>query len=186
MLKDKVESLLFISMKPLTAANIFSFLKKAEPELKTADVQESLATLTTEYNNGSRGINIIEVDGQYQMVTSTTNTDLIKKFLKDERSGELTQPSLETLTIIAYRGPVTKPVLEQIRGVNCSLIIRNLLIRDLITYEERDNDTRYSVTPEFLKFLGLTRVTELPDYDKLHTVENLEQFLQNRAQEAAQ
>ena len=186
MLRDKVESLLFISIKPLTAANLFSFLKKDEPELKIEAVKETLIQLSAEYNNGSRGINIIEVDGQYQMVTSAANTDIIKKFLKDERSGELTQPSLETLTIIAYRGPVTKPVLEQIRGVNCSLILRNLLIRDLITFEERDNDTWYSVTPGFLKFLGLMKVADLPDYDKLHTVENLEQFLQNRALAATQ
>jgi len=90
---------------------------------------------------------------------------------------------LETLTIIAYRGPISKPIIEQIRGVNCSLILRNLLIRDLITGEERDNDVFYSVTPAFLQYLGLNSVKNLPDYEKLHSVENLEQFLADRTTE---
>ena len=83
------------------------------------------------------------------------------------------------MTIIAYRGPIAKYELERIRGVNCSLIIRNLLLRGLI--EEKSGregqDSLYSVTPDFLRFLGLSRAPDLPDYERLSRHESLESFL---------
>jgi len=102
-----------------------------------------------------------------------------KDFIKSEQSGELTKPSLETLTIVAYRGPITKAELEQIRGVNCSLIIRNLLIRGLIVGDEEvgNGQIYYRVTVDFLKYLGLNFAAELPDYARLHSAENLESIL---------
>src|SRR3989339_2063387 len=166
MLRSQIESLLFASIKPLASRSIFNVLKKSQPELKFETVEQELKNLFVEYSESSRGIVLIESEGQYQFTTSADNSDLIKQFLKDDRSGELTQPSLETLTIIAYRGPITKPVLEQIRGVNCSLILRNLLIRGLIEESERENGLVYVVTPELLKYLGLKSVKELPDFDK--------------------
>ncbi len=182
MIKQKIESLLFVATRPLTAKEIFSLLKKDDAELKIEAVAESLTELFNEYQTG-KGLTLVDGQGQYQFVTSAENSDLVKKFLRDDRTGELTQPSLEALTIIAYRGPISKPVIEQIRGVNCTLILRNLLIRGLVNVEERDADQIYTVTTDFLKYLGLTTVSELPDYDKLHSVENLEQFLQNRGTE---
>ena len=92
----------------------------------------------------------------------------------------MTQPSLETLTIIAYRGPITKPEIEQIRGVNCSLILRNLLIRGLI--EEKEDKQRlqntYTISFDFLRHLGADRVEELPQYSDLHTDEVVGQLIQ--------
>jgi len=119
------------------------------------------------------------------LVTGVQNSELIKALVKDEKTGELSQPSLETLTIIAYRGPITKPILEQIRGVNCSLILRNLLIRGLIQEEKQGNGIVYFVTPELLKYLGLVSVNDLPNYEKLHQVENLEEFLDKQKKEQA-
>lgn len=180
-MKQKIEALLFISTKPLSAKTILSFLKKDDNQVTVTDIENSLKELQLEYNN-NRGMMIVEAGEQYQMVTAPQYAEMMKRFLRDERTGELTQPSLETLTIIAYRGPISKPVIEQIRGVNCSLILRNLLIRDLIVGEEKENDIFYSVTPNFLQYLGLSSVLDLPEYEKLHTVENLEQFLANQAQ----
>ena len=95
-------------------------------------------------------------------------------------SGELTPPSVETLTIIAYRVPITKPAIEQIRGVNCSLILRNLLIRGLI--EEHEDKQRlqntYTISFEFLRHLGVDRVEDLPQYIELHADEIVQQFIQ--------
>ncbi|OGF31902.1 SMC-Scp complex subunit ScpB [Candidatus Falkowbacteria bacterium RIFOXYD2_FULL_35_9] len=186
MLRSQIESLLFASIKPLASRSIFNVLKKSQPELKFETVEQELKNLFVEYSESSRGIVLIESEGQYQFTTSADNSDLIKQFLKDDRSGELTQPSLETLTIIAYRGPVSKPVIEQIRGVNCSLILRNLLIRGLVQADGEEPELFFSVTPEFLKYLGIVSVKELPDYEKLHVVENLEQFLDNRQAEEVQ
>jgi segregation and condensation protein B len=81
--------------------------------------------------------------------------------------------------VVAYRGPITKAELEQIRGVNCSLILRNLLIRGMITAieDKAKQTTLYQITVDFVKYLGIDSVEQLPDYVKLHSVENLEQYL---------
>jgi len=184
MLKTIVESLLFISNKPLTAKSIVNFLKKQGQDATIKQVEDIIEELKQKFNNENSGIHIVQSGNEFQMVTNPASAELIKKFLKDDTTGELTPASLETLTVIAYRGPITKAELEQIRGVNCSLILRNLMIRGLIDSEEDQlkQTVLYRATVEFLKYLGINNVSELPDYEKLHQVENLEQFLeQNNA-----
>ena len=183
MLKTKVESLLFISNKPLTVKTVVNFLKKEGEDVKKTEVEEVLSQLKEKYNSPDNGFQIIQSGDNYQMVTNPDSADLIKKFVKDDMTGELTPASLETLTVVAYRGPITKAELEQIRGVNCSLILRNLLIRGLVEASENNisGDTVFRVTVDFLKHLGLSGVEDLPDYEKLHTVENLEQFIENQS-----
>jgi segregation and condensation protein B len=173
-LVSKLESLLFVSSKPLSA--------KEMADLVGADLKEvevALNELAETYKNEARGFILINNNKQYQLATNGENAELVSKFLHDETSGELSQPSLETLTIIAYRGPITKLELERIRGVNCSLIIRNLLMRGLIEekMDKQKNDNFYTVTLDFLKFLGLSSITELPDYAKLHREETIESVL---------
>ena len=116
------------------------------------------------------------------------NIKVLKDYFNDELSGDLSKPSLETLTIIAYRQPVSKEELEQIRGVNCSMIIRNLLIRGLIE-ESTDKESlsiNYSVTMDFLKYMGINSVDELSDYEKLNSDENLIKLLDGSENEAEQ
>lgn len=132
-----------------------------------------------EYKAGRRGIEIIKHGDKFQLVSAPENAELIKSFVKDEVAGELTRPSLEALTIIAYRGPISKIDLDRIRGVNCGMILRNLLIRGLIEAKEdlKKRETYYSVTLDFIRFLGLNEISELPDYERLHKEETLEKFL---------
>jgi len=174
-LKSKIESLLFISTHPLSIKKIIEITKG-----DVGEVEKALAELQEEYNKRNGGIQLMKNGSQYQMVTSGDNAPLIKEFLKDEMTGELTRPSLETLTIIAYRGPITKPEIEQIRGVNCSLILRNLLIRGLIEAKEdkKSMATYYNITFDFMRYLGINDVTELPDYEKLHSNEILEKLFE--------
>jgi segregation and condensation protein B len=109
------------------------------------------------------------------------NAHVVATFLKEQRSGELTRPALETLTIVAYRGPVAKSEIDLIRGVNCSLILRILLIRGLITARE-DQDrmvTLYEISFDFLRHLGIREVRELPQYHELHTDLKLQDFLKS-------
>jgi segregation and condensation protein B len=178
-MKTKIESLLFISHKPLTVKAIVTALNKDGEKVTAEQVVEAITELKGKYNTEESGVNVIEAGNEIQMVTSPATASLVKTYLKDDMTGELTPASLETLTVIAYRGPISKPELEQIRGVNCSLIIRNLLIRGLITSEENKENvqTYFSVTVDFLKHLGYTTVSELPEYEKLHAVENLEQYI---------
>lgn len=179
MLKTKIESLLFVSPKPMTISSLVSFLKKQGEKTTSEEVTSIIEELKSKYNSLESGIQLVQAADSVQFVSNQEASALVKQFLKEDLTGELTPASLEALTVIAYRGPITKAELEQIRGVNCSLIIRNLLIRGLINVIEEKDKMRivYEPTVEFLKYLGLTSVKELPDYERLHQVQNLENYL---------
>lgn len=169
-----IESILFVSGKPLTIK------KLAEITGHSLDrVADALAILMEKYTNQPGGIQIHRIGQSYQMATVPDSATIVQKYLEEEEKKELTKPSLEALTIIAYRGPISKAELELIRGVNCSLILRNLLIRGLIDAIEDKTalTTRYQVTFDFLHYLGIREARELPDFDKLNSDENLERLL---------
>lgn len=167
-LQSQIESILFVAIKPLPVKELADLTKA-----KVKEVEEALASLAAEYKNGQRGLILIKNNNQYQLATAPENAAVVQEFLKDETSGELSQPSLEALTVIAYRGPISKSELEKIRGVNCSLIIRNLLLRGLIEekYNKVKEENYYTVTHDFIRFLGLSDINELPDYAKLRAEE---------------
>jgi len=174
MSKSKIESLLFISAKPMTIKQLASLLKKKDEEIKKAGDE-----LVEEYKTSKRGVQIIKNGSKYQMVSSPENSRVIKEFIEDETTGELSRPSLEALTIIAYRGPISKIDLDRIRGVNCALIIRNLLLRGLIESksDKQKNETYYSVTFDFIRFLGINDVAELPDFARLNANDTIDRVL---------
>jgi len=164
-LLSNIESILFVAGKPLNAKKIAKVLGCEEKI-----VSEALETIADKYNVPDAGVVVIRNNGDYQMVSSSENKEAAEKFVKAEIGGELTRAQLETLTVISYRGPLTKPEIEQIRGVNCSLILRNLLMRGLI--KEHGDPTgllpKYEITIEYLRHLGLNDIKELPDYEMLH------------------
>ncbi len=163
-LSADIESLLFVSPKPLSIKKLAELIQQP-----AAAVEEALKVLQATYSGRDGGILLAQNGMEYQFLTAPAQAPLVQAFLKDDATGDLTRPSLETLTIIAYRGPVTKAEIEQIRGVNCSLILRNLLIRGLVSTEE-DQKTllpSYRVTMDFLRFLGVGSVEQLPDYERL-------------------
>jgi segregation and condensation protein B len=179
----KIESLLFVASRPLN-------LKKITEEVggEKNEVGQALEEFSEESAKQSRGVQVMEIDGEYQMSTNPDSSKMVKNFLKDEITGELTRPALETLTIVAYRGPISKPELEQIRGVNCSLILRNLMIKGLVEAKAADKggEALYNITFDFMRYLGIKKTSELPDYDKLSKSEILEKFLNLSAETTPQ
>jgi segregation and condensation protein B len=175
-LESKIESLLFISGRPMSVRELSELIKAGSGEVEAAC--EIIMKNKKESNSGLR---IIKNNSSFQMVTAPENASLIKEFTKDETTGELSRPSLETLTIIAYRGPVSKEDLDRIRGVNCSLILHNLLIRGLISAREdkKKGEIYYTITFDFLKFLGLNEVKELPDFEKLSKDDTIDRILED-------
>ncbi|MFA5126397.1 MAG: SMC-Scp complex subunit ScpB [Patescibacteria group bacterium] len=169
-----LESLLLVTAKPLSFRELANFLKVSENEIK-----DLVISLENKYNQADSGIHLAVNNKKVQFITNPSNAQILRDYFKDELSGELTNASLETLTIIAYRQPIAKEELEQIRGVNCSLILRNLLIRGLVEVQEEKADLspKYAVTMDFIKHLGINSVTELPDYEKLNSDANLEKLL---------
>ncbi|HNV12772.1 MAG TPA: SMC-Scp complex subunit ScpB [bacterium] len=173
-IKRSIESLLFVSPKPLSLKELADVL-----EIKTEDVEREIGELINDYKNGNRGILIIENSKKYQMSSSPESAEVVQKFMQSEVSGELTPASLETLTIIAYRGPIKKKDIEKIRGINCSLILKNLLIRGLIEEKQGNEieDNIYTVSLDFVKFLGISSLNELPDYEKFNKNEEIDKLL---------
>ena len=173
--KSKIESLLFISAKPISVGQMADLLKTDKKEIiKNTD------ELLSDYKIREAGTQIIKDGSKYQMVSAPANAKIIQEFLKDETTGELSRPSLEALTIIAYRGPVSKIDLDRIRGVNCALILRNLLLRGLIEvkFNKNKNETYYTATFDFIRFIGLNDIKELPDYERLHQDDSLDKMLE--------
>lgn len=174
-IKSKIESILFIAAKPMSANQMAVLLNADKKEIiKAAD------ELLDDFKKRQAGAQIIRDGSKYQMASSPENAKIIREFIKDETSGELSRPSLEALTIIAYRGPVSKIDLDRIRGVNCALILRNLLLRGLIEgkFDKKKNETYYTATFDFMRFMGLNDIKELPDYDKLHKHDDIERIIE--------
>lgn len=185
MLKSQVESILFVVGKTLTLKELAKLCGRSKNEIEVV-----LEDLKNKYNNEESGINILMTDKEVQMVIKAENAPIVESLVKEEITSELTQPQLEALTIIAYRGPITKLALEQIRGVNCSLILRNLVIKGLIEVTEDniilparasqwqagENNT-YQISPKLMQHLGINSIEELPEYGKLSKIEDLEEQL---------
>jgi len=165
MLKSIIESLLFIADRPLSFKELARFTKE-----EIEKVQLAVRELIDEYNSRDGGIKILENGDKVQAVTNPKNYEWVKNFSQEEFSGELTPASTETLSVIAYRGPISRDDLEQIRGVNCAIILRNLMIRGLIEEEKRGEKSFYRLSLDFIRRLGINHVSELPDYDRLHNL----------------
>lgn len=161
-----MESLLFISGEPLSLKKIAKLTSINEGELKL-----SAGVLAEKYRAGKGGLRILIKGDQAQMVTSGENSEFVEKFLKADREGGLSRAASEVISIIAYRGPLARLEIEEIRGVNCSFTLRHLLIRGLVEKINNPKDARaylYKISFDFLKKLGLESVEELPKYDELN------------------
>ena len=171
---SQLESLLFAVGKPMTIKDLALALSLSEDE-----TGEMIKFLQAKMNSDESGLHLALSSQKVQLVSNPSNGKFLRDYFKDELNSELTKPSLETLTIIAYRQPISKEELEQIRGVNCSLILRNLLIKGLAETKTAGvgGEALYSVTFDLLRHLGITKVEELPDYDKLSKSEILDRIL---------
>jgi len=163
-LEAKIEAILFASAKP------FSVRKLADlTGASTKEIEAALDAMKQALDEAESGVMLQKNGPEFELVTRPEAAEVVEQVVKAEAQGELTRPSLEALTILAYRGPLTRPELEQVRGVQSSMILRNLMLRGLV--EERE-DTRlgqpiYAVTFEFLNHLGVSSVEDLPDYESL-------------------
>lgn len=177
---SQIESILFVASKPLALKKIAKVLNVDE-----IIVKENLEAVKLKFNHAESGITLLQNDDEWQMVSNPDNREMAENFMKAEVSGELTRPQLETLTVVSYCGPITKPELEQVRGVNCSLILRNLMVRGLVRESEDPTAllSTYEVTMDYLRHLGLNSLSELPDYDKLHNHEYVTHILEAKSGE---
>lgn len=161
--KGIVESLLFaagdegLSLKQI--ANVL--------EVEDAKAEEILSELQSDYENDDhRGITIIQAAGVYQLATKKDHAEYLKKLVESPGAGHLTQAALETLAIVAYKQPITRAEIEEIRGVKTERPLHTLSSRALIKEVGRAEGTGrailYGTTKEFLDYFGLKNIKELP------------------------
>lgn len=142
-------------------------------------VMQGLKSLQTELAVQERGLALM-IDGKNaELVTNPEAAEAVRALLDIESQGELSKASMEALAILAYRGPMTRPELEQIRGIQSSTILRILSMRGLIEAKEemRLGQPIYAVTPEFFKYIGFTSAEQLPDYEQLRNHVSVETVL---------
>lgn len=165
-----IESLLFVSEKPLTLEQIKGVLEN----LETNEIRNILQEMNSEYEQSNRGLRILEVAGGFQMITPSSLSPFLKKLYKGRKVERLTKPALETLAIIAYKQPVTRLEIESIRNVNVDGMVKTLLDKDFIRIagvkKAPGRPKVYGTTKEFLEYFGLKSLEDLPkmeDFTKL-------------------
>lgn len=159
-MKHIIESILFSIGEPISIEKLAKTLEKNKDL-----VRKTIEDLENDYKKENRGLRIVAKDQKVQLVSSPENSHYIEKLIKDELQEDLTPASLEVLAIIAYKGPITRAEIEEIRGVNSSFTLRNLLIRGLVERKGHPEDARayiYEVSFNFLRKLGLGSIEELP------------------------
>lgn len=157
-----LEAVLFAAGEPVSFQRLAKALSTDVPSVETAlgELAERLS--------GS-GLALVRHDGSAELVTASESAAAVEAFQKNERQDALSRAALEVLSVIAYRGPVSRNEIESIRGVNCSFTLRNLLLRGLIEREEGESGRGYAyrVSFDFLKHLGIDGTASLPDFEAL-------------------
>ena len=165
-LQRAIEAILFAAGEPVEISRLAMVLEADEK-----DIAQAADALADELSFNRRGIRIIRLDKQYQMVSSGEMAEYITKALETRKPPKLSASQLEALTIIAYYQPATKAMVEQIRGVDSSYSIGALLNKKLIEDAGRLNvpgrPIQYRTTPDFLRTFGLNSLEELPEIDKV-------------------
>lgn len=163
-IKSIIESLLFASGDPLALHDICSHTGK-----DSKMIQVILQEMMEDYDKPERGIKLISIKGGYQLVTKGENAEYIQKLLKKNKRQSLSQASIESLAIIAYKQPITRIDIDEIRGVKSESAIQRLIEKDLIKevgrLEVPGRPILYGTTEEFLRQFELKDLKQLPSLD---------------------
>lgn len=163
LLKEKIEALLFVSPSPVSIIQLCNILNE-----KPKTIEGALDNLK-EYYLESRGIRIEDNKGRFQITSAPELAEIIENYLGQEETTSLSRAALEALAIVAYRQPITRPQIDEIRGVNSDGVMRNLLNKGLIQEVGRSEGAGrailYGTTSDFLQYFGLSSFKELPQFE---------------------
>ncbi len=166
-LAQLIEAALFSAARPLTIEELASL----DPDASLAEVRTALDQLREVYDFNQHAVEVVDIAGGYQILTRAAFAETIERARITLRTPKLTAAALETLAVIAYRQPVGRAEIEEIRGVSASGVLRTLQERGLIEVVGRSEGLGrpllYGTTPEFLEVLGLQDMTDLPDAEEL-------------------
>jgi len=185
--KNIIEALIFSSDEPLTNAEIIKAIKGIDGEdsdISSDDINSAVDSLNQEYETSGRAVKIVKIAGGYLFATREEYAKYIGYLSSEKTKRRLSQAALETLAIIAYKQPITKPELESIRGVNSDYILATLLDKKLITISGRaetiGRPLLYTTTDEFLKYFGLNSLSDLPKPREIEEIMQDEDFIEQK------
>lgn len=179
-MKAVLESILFTMGEPVEVDRLATVL-----EIDKKETKELLLEMKEEYDTGSRGISLIELEESFQMCTKPEMYEYLIKIAKTPRKYILTDTILETLSIIAYKQPITRAEIERVRGVSCDHAVSRLLefglIQEVGRMDAPGKPLLFGTTEEFLRSFGVKSIEELP----VLTDVQIEEFKQQAEQEAS-
>ncbi len=167
-LESIIESVLFSTEKPVSLATFKQIFKGTD--IKSDKIKRALEALEVELAGACRGVCLEEVTGGYQLRTKTDNMDYLRRMVKG-RPFRLSGPALEVLAIVAYKQPVVKMEVDEIRGVESGHLLRSLMERSLVKFDGKSDlpgkPMQYSSTKKFLEIFGLRNLRELPTLSEI-------------------
>lgn len=170
-LMSVIESVLFANDRPVSVAYFRQMFRGTN--IKTKDIKAAIERIASEYAAANRGVTLEEVSSGYQLRTKLDNVRFLRQSVK-ARPFKLSGPALEVLSIVAYKQPVTKAQIDEIRGVESGHLLRALMEKNIVTFGERSDlpgkPMFYETTRKFLEIFGLRNVRELPS---LHEIDQL-------------
>ena len=183
--KAIIEAILFAAGRPVTENELMLNL-----ELSKDDIKQIIESMKEDYKNLNRGIEIIEIEGSYQLCTKKEYFDYIYPIFDNRAKPNLSQAALETLAIIAYNPKITRAEIEAIRGVNSDGTIYKLLEYNLIAESGKSDapgrPMTFSTTTHFLKMFGMSNLSDLPDLPKYKLDENRQIVIDEIIEEKAE
>ena len=164
--KNIIEVLIHSSPSPLSQKDLNHVLDD-----KKINLEKIINEINKEYEKAKKGLVIEKIAGGYQLLSKKEYHFYIEKLLQETRKPRFSKAAMETLSIVAYKQPLTRIEIEHIRGVDCSGVIKNLLDKGLLAIKGRDEGLGrallYVTTPVFLELFGLSSLKDLPTLDEL-------------------
>ena len=176
-LAQHIESLIFVAHQPISKAEIKSCLQETfETKLKLKDLDDSLLFIKEKYSAEQFPFEMLEIAGGYQFLTKGAYHGTIGNYIKQTTKKQLSRAAMETLSIVAYKQPVTKSEIEKIRGVSCDYSMQKLLEKELIDIAGRSDAPGrplvYVTSKRFMDYFGISSVKDLPKLKDFKTTEN--------------
>jgi len=166
----KLEAILFWKAEPVTFKKLAQLLSTEAVKVTEAEIKAGLIELEISLKNRTSGLSLVQTDTEVMLGTAKEFSPLIEQLTKEELTRDLGKAGLETLAIVLYQGPISRADIDYIRGVNSQFILRNLLIRGLVERVDNPKDARsflYKTTLDLLAHLGVSKIEELPEYQKV-------------------
>ena len=177
LLSQHIESLIFTSEKPIKLKEIKSILEETfEAKFKNADLENAIEAIEKRYEGDDFAFEMVGIADGYQFLTKGSYFNTVATFLKQTTRKRLSRAALETLSIIAYKQPVTRPELERIRGVSCDYAIHKLLEKEMVTILGRSESVGkallYGTSEKFMDYFGLKTLNDMPKPKDFSTPDN--------------